>query len=160
MRTDTANYNGQKAFALIFGLGFIAMSTFALARPDIMTTNSNGQEVETTVYEIMPGFVIGTASLILFFWMQRNYFSIRMDDQGIVIEKANSDERLSWNDIEKIEEVEWLWKGTIFEVQPKELKRFYFHADKPNIDFNSMFDRGFKTKMAEFVSQKKRELGI
>ena len=159
METYTSNYNFQKFFALLFGLGFLGLSIFGLIRPDIMTTTMNGKEVETTFLTILPGFVIGSSSLALFIWMTKNYFSVRMDEQGIIVHRNNAT-RINWNEVEAIDEVNWLWKGTIFRVKPKGLKRFYFHADKPMMDFNTIWSSGFKTEMSKFIAGKKRELGI
>jgi hypothetical protein len=77
METYTSNYNFQKFFALLFGLGFLSFSIFGLIRPDIMTTTDNGNEVETTFLVIFAGLVIGSSSLALLeltqkrLWLQR-----------------------------------------------------------------------------------------
>ena len=160
METYTSNYNFQKVFALLFGLVFLGFSIFGLIRPDLMTTTVNGKEVETTFLTILPGFVMGSSSLALFIWMTKNYFSIKMDEQGIIVHRNNADTRIHWNEIEAINQVNWLWKGTIFRVKPKGLKRFYFHADKPRMDFNTIWRGGFRTEMSKFIAGKKKELGI
>ena len=160
METYTSNYNFQKYFALLFGLAVLSFSISGLIRPDILTTTVNGKQMETTFLTILPGFVIGSSSLALFIWMTKNYFSIRMDEQGITVHRNNAYARINWNEIESINEVRWLWKGTIFRVKPKGLKRFYFHADKPRMDFSTMWSGGFKTEMSKFIAGKKRELGI
>ena len=63
-------------------------------------------------------------------------------------------------DIESIDSVKWLWKGTIFKVKPKNGKTFYFHSDKPKMTISDFFSSGFRTEMAEYVKSKKTELGI
>jgi len=83
-----------------------------------------------------------------------------MDEKGITVVKLRGDQRIIWEDIELIDEIDWLWGGTIFKVRPKNSKTFYFHADKPRMSLKDMFNGGFKTEMAEYVSKKKQEFGI
>ena len=160
METYDLNYYTQKIFALLFGVAFTSFSVFSIISPESITTTINGEIVETTFLTSLPGLILGLLFISIFIWMTRNYFSVKMDEEGVFVKNSTKLNMIKWSQIESIREVKWLWRGTIFRVKPKNTKAFYFHSDKPKMNTKTIFGSGFDTEMADFVKMKKQELDI
>ena len=113
-----------------------------------------------------PFLLIGGAFIALFIWICFNYYRVILTDDSVKKQLINGEKTYIWEDIEEVNEVTWLWKGSIYKFKPKNEKVFYVHADRGKIAFNNPFKTGlddmsyFKTKMGEFISSKKSELNI
>ena len=158
METDKSSYYLHKGLPLFFALIFLGISVVGLLFPEELTVTHNDEVVETNLQNLIPFIMIGVTALILFILLSKNYFRVYMDDAGITIIKLNEDVKLSWNDLEYVKGVNWLWNGSIFKAKPKQDKPFYFLADKPEISFKNIFSQGFKNKMGAFIKEKKVEL--
>jgi len=160
METSSHQYYFQKGFTLLFAILFTGVSIFGLISPENLTVRNNGEIVETNFLNLIPFFIVGGVSALLYLWISKNYFRIRMDSEGIVILNLKSKPATKWNEIESINAVKWFWKGIVFKVILKNRKTFYFYADEPKMSIPDLFNGGFQTKMAEFVESKKLELKI
>ena len=158
METDKSGYYLHKGLPLFFALIFLGISVTGLLFPENLTVTHNDEVVETNIQNLIPFIVIGVIALLLFVWLSKNYFRVHMDDAGITIIKLKGDVELSWNDLEYVKGVNWLWNGAIFKAKPKQNKPFYFLADKPEISFKNVFTQGFKNKMGAFIKVKNVEL--
>jgi hypothetical protein len=154
METDKSSYYLHKGLPLFFALIFLGISIIGLLFPGDLTVTHNDEVVETNLQNLIPFIVIGVIALFLFIWLSKNYFRVYMDDAGITIKRLNEDNMLSWDELEYVKGVNWLWNGAIFKAKPKQNKPFYFLADKPEISFKNIFSQGFKNKMGAFIKEK------
>ncbi|MCV9386858.1 hypothetical protein [Reichenbachiella ulvae] len=159
MKTHKASYYFHRILPLAIGVFLLRMVILSIISPDEITTIVNGEEVETTFLTALPALVIGLPMLFFGIWLFGNYFRVYMDEEVIQVLGKNK-QKYNWSDIESIEPVNWLWKGTIFKLKPKNQKRLYFFSDKPNMKFNNQFTPTFETQMNLLISKKKRDLSI
>jgi hypothetical protein len=160
METDTLSYYFLKGLAITFSIVFTGGSIIGLVFPESMTITHNDRIVETNFLNILPFLMLGLISTYIASWIVRNFFRVKMDENGITIKTRKNAKYIDWHEINEINVVDWLWKGSIFKVQPKEGYTFYFHSDRPTLSFSNFMSSEFETKMADFVKKKKEELGI
>lgn len=140
-----------------FGVPFYHMTTGK-------TMNINGEITHVTLSNSFPFFIIGGLAIILFIWICTNYFRVELSSNQVTKILIGKNQVYNWEDMEVIDEVTWLWKGTIFKFRPINGKAFYIHADKAELGFKNPFKGGldemtyFKTKMGKLIMQKKSEL--
>lgn len=120
MRTYRANFIFHKFFPFTFSVFLLGFTVVGLIAPEVITTTVNGVDVETNFFTLLPGLLIGLPLLKLGIWLNKNYFRVYMDDEVIDVFKGGEKIRIKWEDIESINTIDWLWKGTIFKIKPKD----------------------------------------
>lgn len=164
IETDNSNYYFHKIGSLIFGTLFFLGGFIPLVTGGTITIND--VPTKASIVNTSPFLLVGGGSIILFIWMCSNYFKVTLTDYHVKKQIGNKGKTYNWEDIEEIDEVTWLWKGTIYKIKPKNERRFYTLADRGRVAFNNPFKSGldnlshFKTKMGEFLSRKKAQLKI
>lgn len=128
------------------------------------TMSINGEITHVTLSNSFPFFIIGGLAIILFVWICNNYFRVELSSKQVTKVLIGNNQVYKWEDMEVIDEVTWLWKGTIFKFKPNSGKTFYIHADRAKLGFKNPFKEGldemtyFKTEMGKLIMQKKSEL--